>query len=203
MRHHVISIFLILLIFTSIGSSFAQLKDDALLWTLNLGYGKVKNVTLDENIPNWSFNTTLEHLLKNSDISIGFNLGWSSTNEVLSISSVSKSWETYSTKMLLFTGKYHFNRSNDWVPYLGLGLGIHNSTVDFAFSGTMPTEPIDTIIGSRSRGGVAAAASVGINVYSSETLFAGANFTPVWMENSYYKDNWFWMVNFGLGFQFN
>ena len=58
LRNTLTSIFLMLFVF-NIGSSSAQLQDDAYLWTLNLGFSQVKNSTTDNSLDAYSFNTTI------------------------------------------------------------------------------------------------------------------------------------------------
>ena len=202
MYHKVICKILLFVLVFSISVSFAQVKDEAILWTLNLGIGQVKNATLDDKIDMWSFNTTVEQVIFMSDISVGANLGWMSTSEVLSVSNDYKTWETYSTTSLLITGKYHFNRTAEWVPYVGLGAGFHVTKVEYAISGFQALENLDGITGSRSIGSLALAGTVGINAIPAKSVFIGLNITPIWMNHTYYKDKLFWMVNLGLGFQF-
>jgi hypothetical protein len=203
MRSRIILFVLVLVLAINCGISFAQIQDWSTLWTLNLGYGQVKNETIDKNIDAYSFNTTVEQMIPVSDFSLGANLGWFSTAEVLRVSEESKSWETYSSTSFFITGKYHFQRDKQWVPYIGLGVGFHISNVEYAISGVLDQDRVDGIMGKRSIGSIALAGALGINLTASESMFIGFNFAPIWFKDTYYKDNLFYLINLSLGFQFN
>jgi hypothetical protein len=203
MRINHLSYILVFFFLVGINTSYSQVRDNSTLWTINLGWGQVKNETLDQNIDAYSFNTTVEQMIPSSDFSLGANLGWFSTAEVLRVSEDARTWETYSTTSFFVTGKYHFQRNAQWVPYIGLGLGFHVSKVEYAISGVLDLPNIDGIVGTRSIGSFAMAGALGINLMASETVFLGFNFAPIWYKDTYYKDNFYYLINLSLGFQFD
>jgi hypothetical protein len=51
----------------SANSTFAQLERGSLLWTLNFGYTPLKNEATGYSLDGWSFNTTVEKQIDDSN----------------------------------------------------------------------------------------------------------------------------------------
>ncbi len=202
LRNTLTSIFLMLFVF-NIGSSSAQLQDDAYLWTLNLGFSQVKNSTTDNSLDAYSFNTTIEKLIGNSGFSVGMNMSFLWADDAYAISQDAKAWLNLKSLAWYLTGKYYFITSGLWTPYVGLGLGVHTNYQEYALSGFYTIEDPNVILGTRSISSFALAGAVGINAFVSPEVYLGFNVVPVWLENSFYDSDLNWIFNLGIGFQFD
>ena len=194
-----ILVFLVL----SISSSFAQIEDDAILWTLNLGYAPLKNAETGNSIDGWTANTTVEKVISNSGVSVGMNLAYFGSEDLAVVSPDLQSLQDFSSTSIFASAKYFFNRASNVVPYVGLGLGVHFSKVDYAISGFYRVQGENVLLGTSSLSSFAVAVPFGINYFASSSTYIGLNVTPLWLDKTFYDSDINWLLNFSLGFQFN
>jgi len=193
-----LSIFLIYLIS---GVTFAQLKSDSWLWTLNIGFTNVKSSLTNESINGYSFNSTIERRVNNSQFAYGFNLTFLSADDELVVSTGGeKVYYSVSSTAVFLTAKYFFTKT-EVVPYVGLGLGINFATNDRAATGFYIAQPT-AVAGSSSLSSVALALPVGVNWFLNKQFFIGANVVPIWTEKTFFEEKFNFLINFSLGFQF-
>jgi hypothetical protein len=188
----------------SASSAFAQLERGSTLWTLNLGYAPLKSATTGNSLEGWTFNSTVEKLVGDGNWALGMNLAffWSE-DEILFTPGV-KAGQSTSSIALYGTLKYLIDTPSNWTPYLGLGLGVHSSTRDFAIAGFFDIQDTDNlVVGTESLSSFALALPFGINYFPGSKTFVGLNVTPIWTEKSFYDTDVNWLLNFSLGFQFN
>lgn len=196
---------LILLLSTLIlnySTTFAQIKSEAIVWTLNLGITSLSNSETDTDIQGYSFNTTLEQYIRNTGWSCGVNLGFNRGEDVVVVSPSAKSYSTLSSTHLFITGKYSFLKSSNIIPYIGFGFGWSYSKKATAIIDVPSIGDPSSLYNETSLTGYLIAVPIGVNFYVSPKVFFGLNAAPFYSENSYYKDDINWVVNFGLGFQF-
>lgn len=203
MFKHTTTLVVLLLLVFSIGTSYAQLKNDANLWTLNLGFSQVKNSTTENSLDAYSFNTTFEKLIGNSGFSVGMNMSYLWADDAYVISPDANAWVNLKSFAWYLTGKYYFNRSGLWTPYVGLGLGVHTNYQEVALSGVFTIQDPDVYLGNIAVSSFAVAGAVGINAFVSPDVYIGFNVAPVWLENSFYNSDLNWIFNLGVGFQFD
>ncbi len=179
----------------------AQIKDDVTLWTINLGFLETQSAATENNLFTYGLNTTFERMVSDSKFAFGANLGYSWSEDSYDITLDTKSWQSYKTLSIYLTSKYYFTPNNNWTPYIGFGFGFQSTGVDFAVSGLMDIDNDDVFVGTRSLTSLSIAIPLGINAFVSDNVYLGFNFTPFWLDKSFYKDKWYWVFNMGVGFQ--
>jgi hypothetical protein len=188
----------------SVNSAFAQLESGSLLWTLNFGYVPLKNTNTGNTLDGWTFNSTIEKQIQDGSWAIGMNLAFFGSQDEALVSPDLKAAQSISSVAVYGTLKYLIVTSSNWSPYLGLGLGVHNSTRDYAVSGIFTiADSENLIVGTESVNSFAVAVPVGVNYFAGSNVFLGLNATPIWTEKSFYDSDVNWLLNFSLGFQFN
>ena len=187
----------------SFSNAEAQIRDDVTLWTINLGFLETQSASTENNLFTYGLNTTFERMVSDSKFAFGANLGYSWSEDSYNITLDTKSWQSYKTLSIYLTSKYYFTPDKNWTPYLGFGFGFQSTSVDFAISGVDPEEYDDIITGTRSLTSLSMAFPLGINAFVSDNVYLGFNFTPFWLDKSFYKDKWYWVFNMGVGFQLN
>jgi hypothetical protein len=193
-----LSIFLIFLI-SEVTS--AQLKSDSWLWTLNIGFTNVKSSLTNESLNGYTFNSTIERRVNNSQFAYGFNLAFLSADDELIVSTGGeKVYYSISSTAVFLTAKYFFTKT-EVVPYVGLGLGLNFATNDRAATGFYIAQPT-AVAGSSSLSSFALALPVGVNWFLDKQFFIGANVVPIWTEKTFFEDKFNFLFNFSLGFQF-
>ena len=185
----------------SITNVEAQIKDDVTLWTINLGFLETQSAATENNLFTYGLNTTFERMVSDSKFAFGANLGYSWSEDSYDITLDTKSWQSYKTLSIYLTSKYYFTPSKNWTPYVGFGFGFQSTGVDFAVSGLMDIDNDDVFVGTRSLTSLSVAIPLGLNAFVSENVYLGFNFTPYWLDKSFYKDKWYWVFNMGMGFQ--
>ena len=181
-------------------SLFAQIKSEAVLWTLNLGVATLSNAETDSDVTGYSFNTTIEKFMQNTGWSIGLNLGFNKGEDVVLLTPTANSYNTLSSTTFLLTGKYTFMKSSNITPYVGVGLGWSFADKETALKTT--GDPSLNVYYETSLTGAVITVPIGVNFYLDPQVFIGLNIAPFYSENNYYKDDINWTVNFSLGFQF-
>lgn len=189
-------------LFLSHSTTFAQIKAEATVWTLNLGIAFLSNAETNTDITGYSFNTTIEKFVQNTGWSIGMNLGFNRGEDVVAIGSNAKSYNTLSSTTLFLTGKYSFQKSSNIIPYIGFGFGWSFSTKETAIFDVSIPSPNSLYYYETNLTGYVITVPVGVNFYVDRMVFLGLNIAPFYSENSYYKDDLNWAVNFSVGFQF-
>jgi len=193
-----LSIFLIFLIS---GVTFAQLKSDSWLWTLNIGFTNVKSSLTNESLNGYSFNSTIEKHVRNGQWAYGLNLAFLTADDQLIVSTGGeKVYYSVSSTAVFLTAKYFFTKT-EIVPYIGLGLGVNFAKNDRAATGFYVVQP-SAVAASSSLTGLALALPVGINWFLDKQFFIGANVVPTWTEKTFFEDKFNFLFNFSLGFQF-
>jgi len=193
-----LSIFLIYLI---AGVTSAQVKPDSWLWTLNLGYTSVKSNLTNESLNGYTFNSTIEKHVNNSQWAYGLNIAFLSANDELILSSGGeKIYYSVSSTALFLTAKYFFTKT-EIVPYIGLGLGVNFATNDRAATGFYAVQP-SAVAGSSSLTSVALALPLGVNWFLEKQVFIGINVVPMWADRTFFESEFTFLINFSLGFQF-
>ena len=196
------AIYTVLVIFVfNYGNAEAQIKEDVTLWTINLGFLETQSAATENNLFTYGLNTTFERMITDSKFALGVQFGYSWSEDSYNISLNRQSWQSYKSLGVYLTGKYYFTPRRNWTPYIGLGFGFQSTGVDYAVSGVGVGEDENAIVGARSLTGLSIAFPLGINAFVSDNVYLGFNFTPFWMDQSFYKDNWYWVFNMGVGFQ--
>ena len=193
-----LSIFLIFLIS---GTTSAQLKSDGLLWTLNIGFTSVKSSLTKESLNGYTFNSTIEKQIRNTQWALGFNLAFISADDELILSSGGeKIYYSVSSTALFLTAKYFFTKT-EIAPYIGLGLGLNFASNDRAATGFYTINPT-AVGGSSSLTSVALAVPLGVNWFLNKQFFLGINVVPIWAEKTFFDSEFTFLLNLSLGFQF-
>ena len=191
----------IFLIFSFAGVTSAQVKPDSFLWTLNLGYTSVKSSLTDQSLNGFTFNSTIEKHIRNTQWALGFNLAFISADDELILSSGGeKIYYSVRSTALFLTAKYFFTKT-EIVPYIGLGLGVNFATNDRAATGFYVVQPT-TVAGSSSLTSMALALPLGVNWFLEKQVFIGINVVPMWAEKTFFEDEFTFLINLSLGFQF-
>lgn len=191
----------IFFIFSFAGVASAQVKPDSFLWTLNLGYTSVKSSLTDQSLNGFTFNSTVEKHIRNTQWALGLNLAFISADDELILSSGGeKIYYSVSSTALFLTAKYFFTKT-EIVPYIGLGLGVNFATNDRAATGFYVVQPTAVAASSSLTGG-ALALPLGVNWFIDKQVFLGVNVVPMWTEKTFFDSEFTFLINFSLGFQF-
>jgi len=192
----------ILLLAFSIGISDAQIEESSTLWTLNVGFGSVRNYLSGDDLNVYNFNTTLETTLDSPNWMLGANLAFSNSSDNYSIQGASID-QSFSNTMVFLTGRYLVSSLGSWVPYIGLGLGVNFGGRQTSLNGAIRIDDELILNGYQAKNSVAIAFPVGVNVFATKTLFINANITTLWLEDTFFNDNVFFFGNLGVGFIIN
>ena len=193
-----LSIFFIFLIS---GVTSAQVKPDSFLWTLNLGYTSVKSSLTNESLNGYTFNSTIEKHVNNSQWAYGLNIAFISANDEFILSSGGeKIYYSVSSTAVFLTAKYFFTKT-EIVPYIGFGLGVNFATNDRAATGFYVVQPT-AVAGSSSLTSVALALPLGVNWFFEKQVFIGINVVPMWADKTFFDSEFTFLINLSLGFQF-
>jgi outer membrane protein W len=188
------------LLLLAIGTTEAQVQEGSYLWTLNVGYASVRNPLSGNDLNGMSFNTTLEKTLSTSNWALGMNIAFYEASDQYSIQGVTID-QGFSNTFVFLTGKYLIRSMGQWVPYIGLGVGIQFAKRHTVVNGVFTVNGDQVISGNTSENSFAFATPVGVNFFASEAVFIGVNMTGLWMNESYFRDDFMMVWNLGLGFQ--
>ena len=189
----------VLLLFVT-GTTQAQIQEESYLWTLNVGFAQVRTPLSANDLDGYSFNTTLEKTLDTPNWALGMNIAFYEASDEYSLQGVEIN-QSFSSSFIFLTGKYLISSMGRWVPYIGLGVGVHFGKRYTVANGVLTIDGDRIISGNTSQNSFALATPIGVNFFASETVYIGLNMTGLWMDKSYFRDDFMMVWNLGLGFQ--
>jgi hypothetical protein len=203
MKKSLLSVLALFLFFILVQPANAQLKKGSWLWTLSVGYVPVTSQLTNNSLDGWVGSTTVEKLIGKSNWSIGMNFAFFSADDKDAMINGTEIGQSYNTSSLYLGTKYFVSSMGDWVPYFGLGLGVHWTSRYTTISGNTISLSPEVLTGNEHTSNFAFSAPVGLNWFLSKEVFVGLNLTSVWMNDSYYTSDVNLFMNLSVGFQIN
>ena len=173
--------FSVILLITSLISisSYAQLNDEGVLLSMNLGYAMMKNKINDDNSDGYNLNVSLEKMTMEGSSAIGFNFGIIRAEDEYTIEDSVVGY-TITSHPALLSMRYLFG-SEKLKGYAGIGLGIHISRLDQQWDDHVEriTKPAANI-------------PIGFMWIFNEGIYLNVNYTFNYFADSFYT---VWKIN--------
>jgi len=168
-------------------NSYAQLSNDGVLFTMNLGYASVKNKVNDHSTDGYSLNVSLEKMTMEGSSAIGFNFGIIRAEDEFNIEDSIVDY-TITSHPALLSMRYLFG-SEKFKGYAGVGIGIHISRLDLS----------DSIVERITK--PAANIPIGFMWIFNEGIYLNANYAFNYMADSYFTNDLAHTFSLGIGIQ--
>jgi hypothetical protein len=170
----------------------AQLRDEAVTFIANFGFGFVSPKDYDETINPTSVGLTFEKFLPGKPISLGISVGYAGAESQFLQAEENVNLELTSLPVYL-GGRYVFGQGEN-VFYVGLGLGAQ-----FAQFRVTPEQSIH----STNATDFSVAIPIGTYAFLSDSMFINANWKPTFVIDSEWVETFSHGFTLGLGFQFD
>jgi hypothetical protein len=189
-----------LIVFTS--SIHAQIKPDGLNWLNYLSFGSVENTLSGNTMDILGYTALFETYYGDTGFSLGLSAGFASMEDQYVYDSIDV-YDNYNSTSFYFSAKYSLNRKGRFVPYASVALGIQFAKKETAVQNVPGQIPTDIFVGRQSKTAFNIAAPLGLNYWTSKSVYIGINITPVWTSKSFFDSQFGWAASIALGFQFS
>lgn len=169
-------------------NTYAQLKEDGVLFSMSLGTAIVKNKINDHSINGYNLMVALEKMTMEGNSAIGFNFGIIRAEDKYNIGDSVVDY-TITSHPALLSMRYMFG-SEKFKGYAGVGLGIHISRLDQA------EDIVERITKP------AANIPIGFMWIFNEGIYVNVNYAFNYLADSFYTNDLAHTISLGIGIQF-